>query len=146
MRTPSQLRLSLIAVPLLFACSSGSEWGTELVRDIHDYQATMYYSEAVDPAVANDVFDAMVEMNYNFRSDLPEQIDRVDGRLTLVLGNDNQDTIASVIKNGEDEGAVNYMHGLAYVVSQAVGGEPVDIVLCRETLAEPFYTVVWTPE
>ena len=146
MNTPLHLRLSLCAVPSLFACSSGSEWGTELVRDIHDYQATMYYTDAVDSVVANDVLDAMVEMNYNFRSDLPEQVDRIDGRLTLVLGNDNEDTIASVIKNGEEEGAVNYMHGLAYVVSQAVGGEPVDIVLCRETLAEPFYTVVWTSQ
>lgn len=146
MRNPLHLWLSLFVVPFLFACSSGSEWGTELVRDVHDYQATMYYSDAVDPAVANEVFDAMVEMNYNFRSDLPEQLDRVDGRLTLRLGNDNPDTIAAVIRDGEDEGAVNYMHGLAYVVSQAVGGEPVDVILCRETLDDPYYTVVWTPE
>jgi hypothetical protein len=146
MRTSLLCRSFLFLVPFLVACSSGSDLGTELVREVHDYEATMHHTDAVDPAVANEVFDAMVKMNYNFRSGLPKQIDRVDGRLTLRLGNDNEDTIAAVLRDGEDEGAVNYMHGLAHIVSQAVGGEPVDVILCRKTLDQPYYTVAWTPQ
>jgi len=103
----------------------------------------MFYTENVDPALAQKVFDRMIEANYNFASNLPEQLDRVDGRLVLRLGNDNEDSIADVIANGEESGVTNYMHGLAYFVSEAVGGESVDIILCRKTLDDPYYTVVW---
>jgi hypothetical protein len=40
---------------------------------------------------------------------------------------------------------VSYMHGLAKQVSTVAGGEPVDVVLCRKTLDDPYYTVVWKP-
>ena len=136
---------SLPLLMLLAACPSGSNWGTELTRDFFEAKATMFYTDAVDPELAGRVLDAMVEMNYNFRSNLPEQLDRVDGSLTLRLGNDNEDTIAAILANGESEGAVSYMHGLAKQVSTVAGGEPVDVVLCRKTLDDPYYTVVWKP-
>lgn len=88
----------------------------------------------------------MIEANYNFASNLPEQIDRIDGRLTLRLGNDNEESIAEMIADGEESGVTNYMHGLAYVISQEAGGEPVDIIMCRESLDDSFYTVVWTED
>lgn len=97
------------------------------------------------PGTEPRVFDDYTAA-YNFRSNLPEQLDRRDGRLTLLLGNDNEDTIAAILKDGEDKGAVIYIHGLAYQVSQAADGEPIDIVLCRESLKQPFCTMVWKPE
>ncbi len=138
------MRLSIFALlPLLLGACGGSEWGTELSQQTPQCLATIYHSEAVDPALAQQVFQAMIDGQYNFASGLPEQIDRVDGRLTLRLGNDNEESMASVLANGEDDGVVSYMRGLASHVSQAVGGEPVDIVLCRKVLSEPYYTVVW---
>ena len=139
-------RLVWVLAPLLASAlvsCSGSSWGKELKKDAHYGRATMFYTENVDPALAQKVFDRMIEANYNFASNLPEQLDRVDGRLVLRLGNDNEDSIADVIANGEESGVTNYMHGLAYFVSEAVGGESVDIILCRESLDDPFYTVVW---
>ena len=53
--------------------------------------------------------------------------------------------IDAILANGESEGAVSYMHGLAKQVSTVAGGEPVDVVLCRKTLDDPYYTVVWKP-
>jgi predicted Zn-dependent protease with MMP-like domain len=143
MKTP--LLLPALAL-LLVACPSGSDWGAELTRPFGDTQATMFYADGVDPGLAGEVLDALVEANYNFYSGLPEQLDRVDGRLTLRLGNDNEDSMADVLAEGEASGVVSYMHGLARVVSEAVGGEPVDIVLCRETLDEVVYTVTWAGE
>lgn len=126
----------------LVSCG-GPDWGAELKKDTNFGRATMFYTENVDQALAQKVFDRMIEANYNFASNLAEQLDRIDGRLTLRLGNDNEDSIAEVIATGEESGVTSYMHGLAYVLSQAVGGEPVDIILCRESLDDSFYTVVW---
>lgn len=138
-----------ILMPLLggtLVSCGGPEWGTELKKDTNYGRATMFSSEAVDQALAQKVFDRMIEANYNFASNLPEQIDRIDGRLTLRLGNDNEESIAEVIATGEESGVTNYMHGLAYVLAEAAGGEPLDIILCRESLDDPFYTVVWTED
>ncbi|MBC8329649.1 MAG: hypothetical protein H8E31_13000 [Planctomycetes bacterium] len=134
----------LLLILTLSACGGG--WGTELRQDTPLGAATMFRSDAVDAATAQKAFEAMIAANYNFASDLPEQIDRVDGRLTLRLCNDNQDSIAAIEADGEADGAVRYTHGLARHVSQAVGGEPVDVVLCRLTLDQPFYTVRWKSE
>lgn len=126
----------------LLSCG-GSSWGEELTKDTFYGRASIFYSDGVDAALAQKIFDRMIEANYNFASNLPEQIDRVDGRLLLRLGNDNEESIAEVIETGEESGVVSYMHGLAYVISQESAGEPVDIVLCRESLGDSFYTVVW---
>lgn len=141
------MRISLLAsLSLAFCCAScgngASSWGTEMTRESEMVTATMYYSDAVDPALAEKVFQAMMDGAYNFASNLPEQVDRVDGRLTLRLGNDNKDSIASMIADPTD-GAISYFHGLAGHLSRAVGGEEVDIVLCRETLDDVFLTLAW---
>lgn len=102
----------------------------------------MYYSSAVDPALAEKVFAAMVDGAYNFASDLPEQVDRINGRLTLRLCNDNKESIAAMLADPED-GAIKYFHGLAGHVSRAIEGEQVDIILCREELADEFMTIAW---
>lgn len=130
-------------LPLLLLCACGSKWGTELQRDMHYGSATIFHSEAVDAATASKVFTALTDAQYNFASNLPEQIDRVNGRLTLRLCNDNEDSIAAIVAAGEKEPAIRYFEGLAYEVSKVLGGEPVDIVLCRKSLDEPFFTVVW---
>ncbi len=145
-RTMRRNRLVWVLAPLLVSAlvsCSGSSWGKELKKDAHYGRATMFYTENVDPALAQKVFDRMIEANYNFASNLPEQLDRVDGRLVLRLGNDNEDSIAEAIAIGEESGVISYMHGLAFVLAEAAGGEPVDIILCRESLDDPFYTVVW---
>ncbi len=131
---------------LLPSCSGGTSWGEEMSLETPVGTATLFRSEEVSVVTAATAFQAMVDANYNFASNLPEQIDRIDGRLTLRLGNDNEDSIASIIADGEDDGAVSYAHGLAGVVSQAVGGEEVDIILCRKKLDDEFYTVKWKAE
>lgn len=136
----------LLSLLLCVACPAGSDWGTELSREFGDTQATMFHSASVDAELAGKVLDAMVAANYNFYSDLPEQLDRVDGRLVLRLGNDNEESLTEVLDEGEESGVVNYMHGLAWQVSQAAGGEPVDVALCRKTLDDEVYTVVWTEQ
>ncbi|MHC4837940.1 MAG: hypothetical protein ACYTF3_07110 [Planctomycetota bacterium] len=137
---------SLLVLLPLAACSGGASLGTELRMDTPlNTTATLSYTEAVDRALAETVLARMVEGNYNFGSNLPEQLDRVDGRLTLRLGNDNEDTIADVIADAEGSGVLNYMHGLAFFVSQAIDGEAIDVELHRETLGEPFHVVTWDP-
>ncbi|MBL8756027.1 MAG: hypothetical protein JNK15_22220, partial [Planctomycetes bacterium] len=137
----------LAVVSLLFVVTAcgGPSLGTELVKDMPYGKATIFHTEAVDAATAAKVFAAMTDATYNFASNLPEQIDRVNGRLTLRLGNDNQDTIAKVEKNGTAEPVIRYFEGLSQHVGKAVGGEAVDIVLCKKTLAEPFFTVPGKP-
>ena len=134
-------RLATLLLLALTAC--GSKWGVEMVQETDAGRATMYRGEAISVPDANKVFSTLSSHGYNFNSDLPEQVDRVDGVLTLRLGNDNEESIADVLKEGEECGVVSYMHGLAKTISAAMGGEPVDIVLCRESLDEPFYTVKW---
>ncbi len=134
-----------VLVGLVGACG-GSEWGAEMSQETPQGMATMFRGPAVEEGVAQRVFDAMVAGQYNFASGLPEQVDRVDGRLVLRLGNDNEESIADVEANGEASGVVSYMHGLAAHVSQAIGGEAVDIVLCRRSLDAPYYTVKWQAE
>ncbi|MAW59616.1 MAG: hypothetical protein CMJ94_02130 [Planctomycetes bacterium] len=128
---------------LLPACGNGA-YGTEMVKDTPVARATMYHTDAVDAALADQVFQAMVDGAYNFASDLPEQVDRVNGRLTLRLCNDNEDTIATMLADPTD-GAYNYFHGLAGHVSRAIGGEQVDIVLCRLKLDDPYVDIPWDP-
>ena len=125
--------------------SCGSKWGKELVKDMPYGKATIHHSAAVDDATAAKVFAAMTEGAYNFASNLPEQIDRSNGRLVLRLGNDNENSIAAIVKDGEKDPGILYFEGLANHVSQAIGGESVDIVLCRKSLDEPFHTVAWKP-
>lgn len=139
--------LPILAFPLcLTACSGGSEWGTELSKTTPVCEATIFVSENVDAALAERIFQAMVDSNYNFASNLPEQIDRVDGRLTLRLGGDNEESIASIIANGEEDGAVSYHHSMAHHLSTFANDEPIDIILCRESLSDEYYTVKWTPQ
>ncbi|MDF1799405.1 MAG: hypothetical protein P1V81_09540 [Planctomycetota bacterium] len=136
--------LIILSLLVCVACPGGSDLGTELSRDLGDHQATMFHTASVDAELADAVLDALVKVNYNFRGDRPEQLDRVNGRLVLRLANDNEDAIAEVLANGEDDGNVMYMHQLAREVSKVAGGEPVDIVLCHLTVDEPYYTVAWT--
>lgn len=130
------------------ACSgeASQDWGEELTAPIPQGTATLYRSAAVDLDTANKVLAAMTDGNYNFAAGLPEQIDMVDGRLTLRLGNDNQDTIAEIKAEGDAHAAVSYFHGLANHVSRALDGAEIDIILCEETLDTPFHTVKWTPQ
>lgn len=107
---------------LLPACGAGESYGTEMVKETPVTTAKMYHTDAVDAALADRVFQAMVDGNYNFASDLPEQLDRVAGRLTLRLCNDNEDSIAAMLADPQD-GAINYFHGLAGHISRAIGGE-----------------------
>jgi len=143
---PTMKRLIPLALLLCIACPTGGNWGTELSRDLGDHEATMYHTAAVDAGLADKVLDALVAVNYNFRGNLPEQLDRVEGRLVLRLANDNEDAIAALLANGEADGNAMYMHGLAREVSKAAGGEPVDIVLCKRTLDAPYYTVTWAEQ
>ena len=137
---------SLLLLLPCAACGNGeSKWGTEMSQVTPVTTATMFYTEAVDAALAQTVFQAMTDANYNFASDLPEQVDRIQGRLSLRLGNDNKDSIASMLADPED-GAISYFHGLAWQVSQAAGGEEVDIILCRESLDDAFMTIAWDAE
>ena len=131
-----------IILLLAFASCSGSEWGTELSKETDVGLATMFYSEAVDVETAQKVFDSLVDANYNFASNLPEQVDLVDGVLTLRLGNDNKSSILEILEIGYDSGVINYMKRLAAHVSSAVG-TPVDIILCRKTLDDAFFEVKW---
>lgn len=141
---------SLASLVLLIPCAAGgngeSKWGTEMSQETPIATATMYYSDAVDAALAKSIFQAMIDANYNFASGLPEQVDRVDGRLTLRLGNDNQESISEIIAEGEENGAVSYFHGLALHLSGIASGEEIDIVLCRESLDDAFYTVKWAAQ
>ncbi|RMH04899.1 MAG: hypothetical protein D6702_01955 [Planctomycetota bacterium] len=137
--------LCLLALSPVAACG-GSSWGTEMVLETPFSKATMFRGPNVEQSVAEAAFEAMVEANYNFASGLGEQVDRVDGRLTLRLALDNEDTITSIEADGEKDAAVSYHRGLAAQVSRAVGGEPVDIVLCKFSLDRPFYTVAWPAE
>lgn len=133
-----------IGLILIFpACSGSSSWGEEMSRETPVARATMFRGDSVSAEIAAKVFEKMVAVNDNFASDLPEQVDRVDGRLTLRLGNDNEDSIQDVMDHQEESGVTSYMRGLAAAVSAAVGGEPVDIILCRQRLDQPFHTVVW---
>ena len=134
---------ALAGLLLLLTSSCGRDWGTELSQTTPQGQATLYHTAAVEEGLAREVLQAMVDANYNFASNLPEQLDRVDGRLTLRLGNDNEDTMREIEAQGEAQGTVHYMHGMARHLSSAIGGEPVDVVLCRATLDQPFYTVSW---
>jgi len=133
----------LAALLLLTLAACGSKWGVEMIQTVGSDKATMFRGEQVSVPDATKVFSTLVGFGYNFNSDLPEQVDRVDGVLTLRLGNDNADSIAAIIKDGESDGAVNYMRGLAFMVSAAMESEPVDIVLCRESLDDSFYTIKW---
>jgi hypothetical protein len=134
---------SLILFLPCTACGTGeSKWGTEMSQETPITTATMYYSAAVAPELAEQVFQSMIDGAYNFASNLPEQVDRIQGRLTLRLGNDNKDSIAAMISDPED-GAIRYFHGLAGQVSRAVGGEEVDVILCRESLDDAFLTIAW---
>lgn len=137
------LTATLILLPFAAAC--GSSFGKELRKEMPYGVATIYQAQAVDDATAAKAFAAMTDAAYNFASNLPEQIDRVGGRLTLRLCNDNEESIAAIVKAGTAEPAIRYFEGLAHAVSQAVGGEAIDIVLCRRTLAEPFFTVTGKP-
>lgn len=142
----SRCTFSRLALPALLLAACGSEsgkWGKELSRDQPYGKATIYRSAAVDDATAAAVFGVMIDMQYNFASNLPEQIDRVNGRLTLRLGNDNEGTVKGVEANGDKEPVIRYFEGLALQVSRALRGEPVDVVLCRQSLDEPFHTVTW---
>lgn len=136
--------LPILLAPFVFAACGGPSLGKELTRDMPYGRATISHTEAVDDATADRVFQVMLDSAYNFASNLPEQIDRVNGRLTLRLGNDNEDSIAGIVKNGTAEPVVRYFEGLAFAVSKGIGGEPVDIVLCRKSIAEPFFTVTWS--
>ncbi len=131
------MKAVIILLPML--CLLASCGGQTLKQG----EATMSYTDEVQKEVAQKVFQRMIERNYNFASNLPEEVDRINGRLTLRLGNDNEDSIQAIMKFKEQDGAVFYMHGLARSVSDAVGGEPVDIILCRRNLGDHFYTVKW---
>lgn len=135
---------SLLALVLLASC--GNKWGRELRQTTPLGEATIYHSEAVDEATARKVFQVMLDSAYNFASNLPEQIDKVDGRITLRLGNDNEDSLADVAANEMKSGVSIYCRHLAWTVSKAIDGQPVDIVLCRKSLDEQVYTVRWDPE
>lgn len=127
---------------LAFAACSGSEWGTELSQETNVATATMFYSDAVDVETAQKVFDALIDANYNFASNLPEQVDMVEGVLTLRLCNDNKSSVQEVLDMGYESGVISYMKGLASHVSSATG-TPVDIFLCRLTLDDVFFKVKW---
>jgi len=135
-------KLLILALALPAACG-GSSWGTELTRETPQGTATLYHTDAVAPELAGQVFDAMVASAYNFASDLDEQVDRVDGRLLLRLCNDNEDSINDMIADPAGSGLLSYFNGLAYQVSQAIGGEELDISLCRLSLDDEFYLVTW---
>lgn len=137
---------TLLLLPMVACGGPSADWGEEMSLPHITGKATMFRSEAVDLETAGKVLSAMVDGNYNFASNLPEQIDMVDGRLTLRLGGDNQDTIAEIKEQGEDHPAVSYHHGLANHISKALGGTEIDIILCEEDLAKPFHTVKWTPQ
>ncbi|MHC4822602.1 MAG: hypothetical protein ACYTEP_01125 [Planctomycetota bacterium] len=132
---------TLILLFALGACS-GSEWGTELSQETRVGTATMFYSSNVDVETAQKVFQAMIDADYNFASDLPEQVDMIDGVLTLRLGNDNKNSVAEIMEMGYESGIISYMQGLAAFVSKATG-TPVDIILCRLTLDDEFFEVKW---
>ena len=136
--------LTLLAFGFLASC--GSKWGRELRQTTPLGDATIYYSDAVDEATARKVFQVMLDTAYNFASNLPEQIDKVDGRITVRLGNDNEDSMADVAANQMKSGVSVYCRNLARFVSKAIDGQPVDIVLCRKSLDEPVFTVRWDPE
>lgn len=135
-------RLLPVTLLLAFAACSGSEWGTELSQETNVGTATMFYSDAVDEETAQKVFQAMIDANYNFASDLPEQVDMIEGVLTLRLGNDNKSSILEIMEIGYESGVISYMEGLAAHVSSAVG-TPVDIILCKKTLDDAFFEVKW---
>ncbi|MGB0953492.1 MAG: hypothetical protein ACPG31_09710 [Planctomycetota bacterium] len=141
------LYLAPLLLCLLPSCSGGggTDWGEEMSLPTQQGKATMYHTAAVNLQTAGSVLSSMVEANYNFASNLPEQVDRVDGKLTLRLCNDNRETIGEIKVEGVEHGAVSYFQGLAHHVSKAVGGEEVIIILCEETLDTPFYTVDWLP-
>jgi hypothetical protein len=135
---------TLASLALLFiATSCGPNLGTKLQEETPRGTATFYHTAAVDAATAGKVFKAMIDGNYNFGKELAVQLDKVADRLTLRTCHDNMDSIASVIKDGEKDGSVSYMHGLALHVSKAIDNQEVDVVMCKLRIAEPFYTVKW---
>jgi len=148
MATPLRCTFCLFLLTALPACGSGGNvsWGVEISKHTPLAMATMYHSAAVDATTADQVFQLLIDVNYNFASNLPVQVDRMAGRLTLRLGNDNKESIAEIIAEGEDNGAVSYFRGLAPYLSSNLGGQEVDIILCREDLADEFYTLKWQAE
>lgn len=144
---PRILSLVLLLLCTLPACSGGSsaDWGEEMSLPTPQGKATLYRSAAIDLETAGKVLSAMVDASYNFASNLPEQVDRVDGVLTLRLCNDNRESIDEIKAEGESHPAVSYFQGMTHHVSKALGGEEVVIILCEETLDTPFFTVEWKP-
>ena len=131
----------------MLGCGGGAsqDWGEEMSLPIPQGKATMYRSAAVDLETAGKVLTTMTDVNYNFASGLPEQVDRVDGTLTLRLGNDNRDWIDGLKAEGASFDGLSYFETLAHYVSRAVDGEEVRIILCEETLDKPIHTLEWQP-
>lgn len=139
------MRTILSVALLLLAVSCGPNHGTKLEQETPRGQAAIYYTEAVDAAVADKVFQSMIAANYHFGTDLDVQLDKVQGRLTMRICNDNLEAIDEVVKNGEKDGNLSYMRGLAVHISRAIDGEEIDFVLCRLQLDKPYYTLNYQP-
>lgn len=136
------MRTLVLLVFVLLATSCGPNHGVQLKQDTPSGTAMMYHTKAVDVELANKVFQAMLRAKYNFGK-LTVQLDKVDDRLTLRTCHDNVDAIDSIIKDGDEDGAIGYSRGLARHISKAIDNQEIDVELCRLTLADPFYTVKW---
>lgn len=134
---------SLLLLVPYSACGQGeSKWGTEISQVTSMATATLYYSDAVTPEQAARVLQAMIDSRFNFGANMPEQVDRIQGRLSLRLGYDNSISTAFLQTDPEDD-IFRYFHSLAWRISEATGGEVVDIILCRESLDEAVMTLAW---
>lgn len=145
MRSP-RIFAALLLLPML-GCGGGTsqDWGEEMSLPIPQGKATLYRSPAVDLETAGKVLSAMVDGNYNFASGLPEQVDRIDGTLTLRLGNDNREWIDELKAEGAAFDGLFHFQALANHLSRALDGEEVRIILCEETLDKPIHTLEWQP-
>jgi hypothetical protein len=138
------MRLSSTTPVLLsFLAACGDPWGKEIERAMPYGVATLIQSSLVDDDTAARVFSAMTATDYNFAANLPEQVDRIDGRLVLRLATDDDKAVQSIRRNRDADPAVRYFEGLAEQVSLAVDGEPVDIVVCHKKLDRPVHTIAW---
>lgn len=142
MRSP--LPITLLLLCIFPSCSGGTHWGEEMSLPTPQGKATIYRTEAVDLETAGKVLAAMVDANYNFASDLMEQIDKVDDTLTLRLCNDNEESIMEIKEEGSEHPTVSYFEGLAQHISAAIGNQEVVIILCEESLDSSFHTVEWS--
>jgi hypothetical protein len=138
------MRLGRIApVLLLFLAACGDPWGKAIERPMPYGVASLFHTGEVDDETATRVLSAMTATDYNFAANLPEQVDRVDGRMVLRLATDDPRVVQSLRKRRDADPSVRYFEGLAEQVSLAVDGEPVDIVVCDRRLDRPVHTIAW---